>query len=231
MIDIATTVVVLACVFSAATGKAAARRHRFWPAWCICGALSGPFALLYVLLAPRLESCPSCGKYIRIAPGRSCRRCAWTPPLKNAPAASDIGEALGFRLGDTAAQIERSLTASNVPFERVSESMLRCAEREAFGHPASVTIELDEGRANCIRVSYPADRDYRIYYDLRAALVSKYGKPDDENFDGGYTGNWSAKKMRVSLSTTPPASKEATPSTTVIYRIPDGNPEKTKKTV
>ncbi|MDL2263136.1 hypothetical protein LJC31_00630 [Synergistaceae bacterium OttesenSCG-928-I11] len=228
MIDIAAAVVISLGVFSALTGKAAARKRRFWPAWCLYGAILGPFALLHILLAPPLEPCPSCGRNIRIKPSRPCKHCAWTlpPPLKNARVASDLRETFGFRLGDTAAHVEKSLTQAGAPFERTSETNILCAARETFGYPADVTVELDEGRANCIRVSYPVDRDYKIYYDLKAALVSKYGKPDYENFDVGYTDNWAAKKFLVSLSTTPPTEEGATPSTAVIYQKLGGKLEK-----
>ena len=228
MIDIATAALVSSGVFSAVTGKAAARKRRFWPAWCLYGAVLGPVALLHVLIAPRLEPCPSCGRNIRIKPSRPCKHCAWTlsPPLKNARVSSDLRETFGFRLGDTAAHIEKGLTHSGVPFERTCETRIRCIAYETFGRPADVTVELDEGRANCIRVSYPVDLDYGIYYNLKAALVAKYGKPDYENFDAGYADNWAAKNFLVSLSTTPPAEEGAAPSTAVIYQKLGGKLEK-----
>ncbi len=83
------------------------------------------------------------------------------------------------------------------------DKCIRCANRETFGYPTDITIELDEGRAHCIRLSYPVDRDYKIYYDLKAAFVSKYGKPDNERFDAEHTDNWTAKKFLVSLTVGP----------------------------
>jgi hypothetical protein len=230
MIDIAMAVTISAGVFCALTGKAAARKRRFWPVWCLYGAVTGPIALLHVIIAPQLEPCPSCGKSIRIKPGSPCKYCAWTlqPALSNSRVSSDLKKTFGFRLGDTAAYIEKRLTQSGIPFEHAGETKITCAGREIFDRPANVTIEFDEGRAYCIHVLYQADRDYKIYYDLKAALVLKYGKPDHENSDAGHTDNWAAKKFLVSLSTAPPAEKDAVPSTAVIYRNHRNQPRPSK---
>jgi hypothetical protein len=220
MIDIATAVTISLGVFCALTGKAAARKRRFWPVWCLYGAVTGPIALLHVMISPQLKSCPSCGKNIRIKPGSPCKYCAWMPKpeIKNSRVSSDLKETFGVRLGDTAVQIEKRLAQSGIQFERTDETKILCAGLEAFGHPADVTIGLDEGRACCVRVSYQTDRDYKIYYDLKAALVSKYGKPGRKNSDVGHADNWAAKNFMVSLSTAPPTGKDAAPSTAVIYR-------------
>lgn len=217
LIDIAAFVVVTACVFGVMTAKVAYRKQRSWPFWCILGIFSMPIALIAVLLMPPLRQCPSCGKFIVIKPGRKCRQCGWKspPPMRASAVASSIKGALGFKLGDKETKIGRILDRRGATYKRTPDDRITFSEESLFGHAADVTIELDGGRANLVSVAYPIDRDYAIYYELKASLVAEYGRPAYENFDDGYSDNWSAKGLLVSLATNGPKDS---PTTSIVYQ-------------
>lgn len=176
-----------------------------------------PLALIVILLMPSLQQCPSCGRSIVIKPGRQCRWCGWKspPPLARSVVASSIKDALGFKLGDKETKIGGVLDRKGTTYKRTPDDKITFSEESLFGHAADVTIELDAGRASLVNVAYPIDRDYAIYYELKAALVAEYGRPAYENFDDGYSDNWSAKGLLVSLATNGP--KDA-PTTSIVYQ-------------
>lgn len=215
--DIWTVALLAAGLFGAAAGKIAARKLRFWPGWMVYGAITGPIALAHVMLVPSLVACPSCGRRFSMKPGRPCPRCGWTLPLplQKSYVAASVREVVGFGLGDRASKIERRLRRRGVDFKRTSPDELTFVHVDGIGRPSDVAVEFDAGRAAMIKITYPVDEEYAIYYELKAELVARYGRPDYENFDDGYSDNWSAKSLLVSLSTT---NSEHSPSTSVVFQ-------------
>lgn len=211
-------ILILIGILGAITGKCAARKGRFGPLWFLYGAVLFPVAFLHVLLAKRVEACPACGRGLKC--GMRCKRCGYEEPrpLDDAIVQNDLADLFGFTLGETFEPVLRKMRENGWTYlledqNRISSQCVRCVGIELLGRDAQLALDFDDGALAQIRVTYPADGKYEIYYDLRARLVARYGKPVFGNYDVGHSDNWTASQHLLSLSTG--HDGDASPSTTL----------------
>lgn len=204
---------------SALTAKIAASKRRPVLLWSCLGLILGPVALLAVFWMPSQAACPSCKTSFAMRPGRRCPSCGWRVPVPLTPKRlnSIIKDLCGIRIGDTERKIARHIAKIGSECSRV-EGCVRFSA-DISQHRADISVELTGGKAHQITVAFPVDNDFEIYYEQKRGLVAYLGRPDYENFDSGYTDNWSAGDILLSLNTT----RDDHPKTSLICQKLDKN--------
>lgn len=215
-----TIVIIAAALFGAVVGKIASAKGRFGLLWSLYGVFLFPIALPHVILMKPIKRCPFCG---RILKGKSeCSRCKRELPveLTDSLVNSDLKDTFGMRMGDSIGKAMKTIARhgwEHTIEEEQDASRILCEAGEIYGYSADVIIENTAGKISSISVGYAADPDFKIYYGLRKAFVSKYGTPDYENFETNYSNHWTTKKFLVTLSTRRQEDEPSQYATVIVY--------------